>query len=86
MATPEELWNDLMAITSDPQLPRAELTGAQIAGEDDILADTCNRLGEVVSERYGLLAGHVGSEAARRLAPTLLRGLRRMSRRRKRSG
>ncbi len=86
--SPEALWADLMAITSDPSLPKTELSGAQVAGEVDILDDTCSRLNDILSERHGLLIGHVGSEAVRRIAPSLIKGLRRRAaaRRGKRSG
>ena len=87
--TPQELWDDLMGITADPSLPRTETGPGEAVGpdQDQIIADTADRVGEAMTERYGLLAGHLGAETLRRVAPSIVRNYkRRAARRGKKSG
>jgi len=78
---PQELWDDLQRICRDPSIPKAELSSGQVAGEEEIIADSCNRLGNAVGERYGSLAGALTTEGSRRLGPVFLNGLRKLSKR-----
>lgn len=79
----DELWTDLLAITNDANIPKAKMSAGQLSGDVDVIADTCDKLGDVVGERYGLLAGKGVAEVGRRTAPFLLRGLRHISKRKR---
>lgn len=92
--TPEDLWNDVMAITSNKALPGTTISQEEVDSEEDngaLLADACNQVRDMVGENHGMFAGHLAAEMARKVAPFGLKSLRNLSKRdrfgnRKKSG
>lgn len=80
----EELWADLNSILDDDELPTTDDPNTSIArnGPEDVGevgGVVCSQVDTMVSDRYGALAGRGAAEVTRRLTPTVLGLLRRVS-------
>jgi hypothetical protein len=77
--TPQELWDDLMAIIADKALPGTVISQEQVDGDEDILKDACDQVRDVVGEHYGRFWGRLAGEATKKVGPLTLKTLRNVS-------